>query len=341
MRRDRAVEVESALRHDRVIGLFSHPMPELPDVVVYAEHLERLLTGEVLRKVRLGSPFVLRSVTPPLAAIQGQRLRAVTRLGKRLVFAFEENLFLVLHLMIAGRLKLKAAGAPIPKKLGLLAMDFDAGTLLLTEASPKKRAWIRLVAGREAVQALDPGGLEPLEVSRGAFEARLLSENHTLKRALTDPTLFSGIGNAYSDEILHRAKLSPVALTSRLSNEDVGRLFEAVRETLVEWTDRLRRDSGDRFPEKVTAFRPEIAVHGKFGQPCPVCGTSVQRIVYASNETNYCPTCQTGGKLLADRSLSRLLHGDWPKSLEEMEDRKEASRVDGPAALKAPRSSGA
>jgi formamidopyrimidine-DNA glycosylase len=226
--------------------------------------------------------------------------------------------------MVAGRLRWKTADAPvpIPKKIGLLSLLFDHGTLLLTEASPKKRAWVRVVEGRAALAALDPGGLEPLEASREAFAARLRSENHTLKRALTDPTLLSGIGNAYSDEILHAAKLSPVALTSRLTDAEAVRLFEATRTTLVEWTERLRRDSGEAFPEKVTAFREEMAVHGKFGKPCPRCGTAVQRIVYASNETNYCPTCQTGGKLLADRSLSRLLRGDWPKSLEEMEERK-------------------
>jgi formamidopyrimidine-DNA glycosylase len=261
------------------------------------EHLENLLGGQVLRNVRLASPFVLRSVAPPLRDVEGRRLTAMSRLGKRLVFCFEGNLFLVLHLMIAGRLRWRKAGAAIPKKLGLLAMD--------------------------------PGGLEPLAASREAFETRLRSENHTLKRALTDPTLFSGIGNAYSDEILHAAKLSPVALTSRLSEAEVTRLHAAVRDTLLEWTDRLRRDAGDGFPEKVTAFRPEMAVHGKFGKPCPACGTPVQRIVYADSETNYCPTCQTGGKLLADRSLSRLLHGDWPKSLEEMEERKDAAREDG------------
>ena len=305
-------------------------MPELPDVTLYVEHLERLLKGGVLRKVRLASPFVLRSVTPAPRDVEGRRLAAVSRLGKRLVFSFEEDLFLVLHLMIAGRLRWREAAAAIPKKLGLLAMDFDAGTLLLTEASPKKRTWIRLVTGREALQALDPGGLEPLEASPEAFAARLRSENHTLKRTLTDPTLFSGIGNAYSDEILHRAKLSPVALTSRLSDAETARLFDAVKSTLVEWTDRLRRETGDRFPEKVTAFRPEMAVHGKYGKPCPACATPVQRIVYATNETNYCPACQTGGKLLADRSLSRLLRDDWPKSLEEMEERKDAARGDGP-----------
>ena len=231
--------------------------------------------------------------------------------------------------MIAGRLRWSPGDAPppIPKKIGLLSLDFDSGSLLLREASPKKRAWVRVVAGREALAALDPGGLEPLESSSEAFVARLRSENHTLKRALTDPTLFSGIGNAYSDEILHAAKLSPVALTSRLTDAEAARLFDATRATLVAWTERLRQDSADAFPEKVTAFREDMAVHGKFGKPCPRCGTGVQRIVYAANETNYCPTCQTGGKLLADRSLSRLLRGDWPKSLEEMEERVARSRA--------------
>ena len=310
-------------------------MPELPDVVVYAEHLERLLKGRVLRKVRLASPFVLRSVAPPLSSIEGRALRGVSRLGKRLVFSFEGeeglDLFLVLHLMVSGRLRWRAgeASLPIPKKIGLLSLLFDHGTLLLTEASPKKRAWIRVVEGRAALAALDPGGLEPLEISREAFVARLRSENHTLKRSLTDPTLFSGIGNAYSDEILHAAKLSPVALTSRLTDAEAARLFEAARATLVAWTERLRQDSADAFPEKVTAFREDMAVHGKFGKPCPRCGTSVQRVVYAANETNYCPTCHTGGRLLADRALSRLLHGDWPKTLEEMEEKKEAARTTG------------
>jgi formamidopyrimidine-DNA glycosylase len=319
-------------------------VPELPDVVVYAEHLERLLKGATLRKVRLASPFVLRSVAPPPGALEGRALRGVSRLGKRLVFSFEGEegnanqeregdggLFLVLHLMIAGRLKWSAAlaPAPIPRKIGLLSLDFDRGSLLLREASPKKRAWIRVVGGRAALAALDPGGLEPLEATREAFVARLRSENHTLKRALTDPALFSGIGNAYSDEILHAAMLSPVALTSRLGDADAARLFEATRTTLADWTERLRREAGDAFPEKVTAFREEMAVHGKFGKPCPRCGTAVQRIVYEANETNYCPACQTGGKLLADRSLSRLLRGDWPKSLEEMEERKEAARTKG------------
>jgi formamidopyrimidine-DNA glycosylase len=302
-------------------------MPELPDVTIYLEHLDRLVTGEVLRKVRLASPFVLRSVAPPVQTVEGKRLMAVSRLGKRIVFSFEEDLFLVLHLMISGRLKWRAALAPIPKKIGLLSLDFERGCVLLTEASPKKRAWIRLVAGEEALAALDPGGLEPLEATREAFSARLRSENHTLKRALTDPTLFSGIGNAYSDEILHAAKLSPVALTSRLSGAEVTRLYHAAKKTLLEWTERLRREADGKFPEKVTAFRPEMAVHGRYGEPCPACATRVQRIVFADNETNYCPECQTGGKLLKDRSLSRLLHGDWPKTPEEMEEQKSSRRI--------------
>jgi formamidopyrimidine-DNA glycosylase len=311
-------------------------VPELPDVTVYVEHLERLLKGATLRKVRLASPFVLRSVAPPTSALEGRAVRGVSRLGKRIVFLFErkeggDELFLVLHLMVAGRLRWKAgdAAAPIPKKIGLLSLLFDHGTILLTEASPKKRAWVRVVQGASALAALDPGGLEPLSASRAEFVARLRLENHTLKRALTDPTLFSGIGNAYSDEILHAARLSPVALTTRLTDEETARLFDAARATLREWTERLRAEAGDGFPEKVTAFRPAMAVHGKFGEPCPVCGTKVQRIVYAENETNYCPTCQTKGKLLADRSLSRLLRGDWPKTLEEMEERKESARTTG------------
>jgi formamidopyrimidine-DNA glycosylase len=318
-------------------------MPELPDVTVYVEHLERLLKAQVLRNIRLASPFVLRSVTPPPAAAEGRRVEAVSRLGKRIVIFLEGGMTLVLHLMIAGRLKWRLALAPIPKKIGLLSLDFDSGSLLLTEASPKKRAWLRVIAGREALAALDPGGLEPLEAPFEAFAARLRSENHTLKRALTDPTLFSGIGNAYSDEILHRAKLSPTALTQRLSEAQTARLFEATQKTLLDWTERLRRETGEKFPEKVTAFRKDMAVHGKFGKPCPACGTPVQRIAYAGNETNYCPACQTGGRLLADRSLSRLLRGDWPKSLEEMEERKDAARGDGPrpAGVRGRRPSGA
>jgi len=307
-------------------------MPELPDVTVYVEHLARRVKGRTLERLRLASPFVLRSFDPPLSRAEGTSVRDVARLGKRIVFALEGELFLVLHLMIAGRLLWKERSGvlvPIPRRVGLAAFDFSTGTLLLREASSKKRAWIRLVAGHDALAALDPGGLEVQEAPLDAFASALIRENHTLKRALTDPRLFSGIGNAYSDEILHRARLSPVALTARLGADQIARLHDATRETLLRWTERLRRESGDGFPEKVTAFREGMAVHGRFGQPCPECGTKVQHIVYAENETNYCPTCQTGGKLLADRSLSRLLKGDWPKSLEEMEEAKaeRASRV--------------
>ena len=298
-------------------------MPELPDVSLYVEHLERRVKGGTLERVRLASPFVLRSFDPPLSAAEGRAVNGVSRLGKRIVFALDGDLHLVLHLMIAGRLLWKERGGapvPIPKKVGLAAFDFDRGTLLLREASSKKRAWIRLVMGAERLAALDPGGLEVLDATRDAFAAVLARENHTLKRTLTEPRLFSGIGNAYSDEILHRARLSPVTLTSRLAPADIGRLFAATRETLLDWTERLRLETGEAFPEKVTAFREGMAVHGRYGKPCPDCGTPVQRIVYASNETNYCPTCQTAGKLLADRSLSRLLKGEWPKTLEEMEE---------------------
>jgi formamidopyrimidine-DNA glycosylase len=310
------------------MGLFSPEMPELPDITLYVEHLARRLAGGTLRRVRLRSPFVLRSVTPPPAEAEGRRVLDVRRMGKRIVLALDGDLFLVLHLMIAGRLRWKPGPRPaaIPGKPGLAAFDFAAGTLLLTEASPKKRAWIRVVRGLDSLSAHDPGGLEVLETDLSSFRTALTMENHTLKRALTDPRLFSGIGNAYSDEILHRACLSPIALTRKLSDEEIESLFDAAKMTLVEWTDRLRRETGEAFPEKVTAFREEMAVHGKFGKPCPACGTDVQRIVYADNETNYCPTCQTGGRLLADRSLSRLLKGDWPKSLEELEESKDERR---------------
>jgi formamidopyrimidine-DNA glycosylase len=303
-------------------------MPELPDVALYVDHLARRLAGATLRRVRLRSPFVLRSVAPPVQEAEGRIVASVRRIGKRIVFELEGDLYLVIHLMVAGRFRWKPGPAPaaIPGKLGLAALDFAGGTLLLTEASPKKRAWIRLVRGVESLAGLDPGGLEVLEADRSSFRTALTMESHTLKRALTDPRLFSGIGNAYSDEILHRARLSPVALTRKLSDDEISRLFEATKRTLVDWTGRLRTETGDAFPEKVTAFRKEMAVHGKFGKPCPVCGTEVQRIVYAENETNYCPTCQTGGRLLADRSLSRLLKGDWPRSPEEMEESKEERR---------------
>jgi formamidopyrimidine-DNA glycosylase len=301
-------------------------VPELPDVEVYVEHLRRRLVGQPLEHARVVSPFLVRSFDPPLRAAEGKHVRSVRRMGKRIVFEFDDDLFLVLHLMIAGRLRWRDRGAKVPGKLGLAAFDFPVGTLLLTEASPKKRASLYLVRGKAAVDALDPGGLEPLTASTAAFAEALRRENHTLKRSLTDPRLFSGIGNAYSDEILWRAHMSPVRLTSKMTDEEIGRLHEATKATLLEWTATLRKEAGDDFPEKVTAFREEMAVHGKYKKPCPACGTPVQRIAYAANEANYCATCQTGGKLLADRSLSRLMRGDWPKTLEELEARKQASR---------------
>jgi formamidopyrimidine-DNA glycosylase len=301
-------------------------VPELPDLTLYLEALEARVLGQPLERVRLASISLLRSVEPPLREFEGKHLQTLRRLGKRLVFGFEDELFLVLHLMIAGRLRWKPRGAKPPGRIGHAAFDFPAGTLVLTEASPKKRASLHAVRGEAALAAHDPGGLEPLGASLAEFAAALRRENHTLKRALTDPHLFAGIGNAYSDEILHRARLSPVALTSRLDDEATARLFEATRTVLVEWTERLRAQAGGAFPEKVTAFRPEMAVHGRYRQPCPVCGAPVQRIVHAENETNYCPRCQTGGKLLADRALSRLLKEDWPRTLEEMEERRGLSR---------------
>jgi formamidopyrimidine-DNA glycosylase len=296
-------------------------MPELPDITLYIERLEPLLLGQPLRRARLGSPFLLRSVEPPLQAAEGRRVRELRRLGKRIVWGMEGDLFLVFHLMVAGRFHLRPAGAQVPRKTGLAAFDFPAGTLLLTEASAKKRASLRLVSGEAALAALDPGGIEVLSADLDELRAALGRESHTLKRVLTDPGLFSGIGNAYSDEILHRARLSPFKRSGELSAEESARLFRAARETLLEWTERLRRETKG-FPEKVTAFRPGMAVHGRFGQPCPVCGTAVQRIVYAENEANYCPVCQTAGRLLADRALSRLLKADWPKTLAELEERK-------------------
>jgi formamidopyrimidine-DNA glycosylase len=282
-------------------------MPELPDVVVYVERLESRLAGQPLQGVRLANPFVLRSVDPPLDAAGG-RVDGVRRMGKRIVIALEGDLFLVLHLMIAGRLHWKAPGAPIPRRIGLAAFDFPTGCLLLTETGTKRRAWLRVVRGEAGLQDLDPGGLEVLEASLPAFRDALARESHTLKRAITDPRLFSGIGNAYSDEILHRARLSPVKLTRRLTAAEVERLHRACRETLLEWSDRLRRAAGEEaFPEGITAFREGMAVHGRYRQPCPVCGDPVQRIVYADDEVNYCPRCQTEGRVLADRALSRLL----------------------------------
>jgi formamidopyrimidine-DNA glycosylase len=294
-------------------------VPELPDVTVYIEALTARILGARLEGVRLFSPFVLRSVDPPLSAVRGQTVRGLRRLGKRIVVELDDALFLVLHLMIAGRLHWKPAGARAPGKIGVAAFDFSSGTLVMTEAGTKKRAALHLVRGEAALRAHDPGGLDVLEADLPAFAAALTAESHTLKRVLTDPTVLSGIGNAYGDEILHRARLSPVTLTSALSGEQIARLFEATRATLLDWIARLRAEAGREFPEGVTAFREGMAVHGRYGQPCPACGAPVQRIVHAENETNYCARCQTAGKLLADRALSRLLRKDWPRTLEEME----------------------
>ena len=296
-------------------------MPELPDVVVYLEALEPRVLGRRLSGVRLLSPFVLRTVDPPIAALRDRRVLTLGRMGKRIVLGFEDELFLVIHLMIAGRLRWGPPGMKAPGRIGLAALDFDAGTLVLTEAGSKRRASLHVVAGSAGLAGFERGGLEPLETSPAEFAARLRLESHTLKRALTDPRLFSGIGNAYSDEILHRARLSPLKLTGRLSDEEATRLHVAVQTVLQEWTQRLRAETGERFPEKVTAFRAGMAVHGRYRQPCPTCGTPVQRIRYAENETNYCPSCQTEGRLLADRGLSRLLKEDWPRSLEELDER--------------------
>jgi formamidopyrimidine-DNA glycosylase len=295
-------------------------MPEYPDIIVYLERLRPRIEGQALERVRLTSPFLLRTFEPPLAAAEGKKVLGLRRLGKRIVVCLEADLFLVLHLMIAGRLHWKPRGAKVPGKIGLAAFDFPGGTLTLTEAGSKKRASLHLLCGEAALAAHNPGGIEVLDADEKEFRTTLVRENHTLKRALTDPRLFSGIGNAYSDEVLHRARLSPLALTQKLSGEEIARLFQAVRDTLLDWTDRLRQEASDGFPERVTAFRKGMAVHGRHGLPCPVCGTTVQRIIYADNETNYCPRCQTNGRVLADRSLSRLLKGDWPRSIEEMED---------------------
>jgi formamidopyrimidine-DNA glycosylase len=294
-------------------------MPELPDVVLYIERLEPRIVGNRLEAIRLRSPFLLRTVDPPLAETRGRRVTGLRRIGKRIVLVLEGDLFLVLHLMVAGRLRWRERGAAIPARVGLAAFDFASGTLLLTEAGSKRRAALHLVRGEAALSELDRGGLEPLEADAGAFAEALTRENHTLKRALTDPRILSGIGNAYSDEILHRARLSPLRLTRRLSASEIEALYRATGETLREWIDRLRRETGAGFPDKVSAFREGMAVHGRYRRPCPVCGAQVQRIVYAENETNYCARCQTGGRLLADRALSRLLREDWPRTLEELE----------------------
>jgi formamidopyrimidine-DNA glycosylase len=296
-------------------------VPELPDIMLYLHALVPRVVGARLDALRIGSPFLLRSADPPINELVGRAVRDVRRLGKRIVFAYDGDYFTVLHLMIAGRLHWKAPGAPIPRRSGLAGWDFPHGTLLLTEAGSKHRASLHVVRGAAGLAPHDRGGLDVLTASPELFHDRLTRESHTLKRALTDPRLFDGIGNAYSDEILHAARLSPLRLTTQLTPEESGELFRAVRRTLTEWIERLRTDTGDAFPEKVTAFRPGMAVHGRFRQPCPVCGSPVQRIRYAENEVNYCATCQTGGRLLADRSLSRLLKQDWPRSLDEWEER--------------------
>ncbi len=294
-------------------------MPELPDLTVYLEHLERRLLGATLEAIRLKSPFLLRTVSPTVEELCGRKVTGFRRLAKQLVFCLEDELFMVIHLMIAGRLQWRDAGAKVPGRLGLAAFDFSSGTLLLTEASKKKRASLRLVRGEEALAELDPGGLEVLQLDLETFAEQLKASNHTLKRALTDQRVFAGIGNAYSDEILLAAQLSPFKQPRNLADEELARLFEACRTVLADWTERLRGASGEKFPSKVTAFHPEMAVHGKYKEPCPVCGSPVQRIVFAENEANYCAKCQTAGRLLADRSLSRLLKDNWPKRLEDLE----------------------
>ncbi len=302
-------------------------VPALPDVTVYVEAIARRVDGAALRGVRLANPFLLRTFDPPIGAAVGRRLLSVRRQGKRIVLELEGGLFLALHLMIAGRLHWREAGAKLPARVGLAAFDFDSGTLTLTEAGRKRRAALHLLAGPEALRALDAGGVEPLSADLPTFRAALLREGHTLKRALTDPRLFSGIGNAYSDEVLWEARLSPVQLSRNLSPDEIGRLHAATRAVLSAWTEKLRAEAGDAFPEKVTAFREGMAVHGRYGKPCPRCGAKVQRIRRAENEVNYCAACQTGGRLLADRALSRLLHSDWPKTLEEMEEWKRGQRL--------------
>ena len=306
-------------------------MPELPDVTVYLEALAARVRGARLERIRLANPFVLRSVDPGPAEVAGRAVTGFRRLGKRIVIALDGELFVLIHLMIAGRLHWKEAGAKLPGKIGLAALDFSTGTVTLTEAGTKRRAALHLVRGEAALAAHDPGGLELGEADPAAFRAAITRESHTLKRTLTDPRILSGIGNAYSDEILHRARLSPVRMTRQLAEEETTRLFEAAKATLADWIERLRREAGGGFPEGVTAFRPDMAVHGRYGRPCPDCGAPVQRIVHAGNETNYCARCQTAGRLLADRALSRLLHQDWPRTLEELEER----RGPGPAGISA------
>lgn len=294
-------------------------MPELPDVQVYIERLDALLSGRTLERLRIANPFVLRTVEPPVTSVAGRRVDGFHRIGKRIVMELNDDLFIVIHLMIAGRLRWRPPARKMGGKLVLAEFLFGDGTLYLTEAGTTRRAMLHIMRGRESLATFDRGGLDVMEISVDAFRRVLRSENHTLKRSLTDPRLFSGIGNAYSDEILHRAQLSPLALSTKLTDVEVERLYEAVRVTLAEWTERLRQEAGDEIPEKVTAFHDDMAVHGRFGQPCPVCGAPVQRIRYASNETNYCARCQTGGRVLADRAMSRLLKDDWPRSIDEVE----------------------
>lgn len=301
-------------------------MPELPDVTVYVERLHAFIVGKTLHRVRLTSPFILRSVDPPISAAAGKQVVGIARLGKRIVIELENELFLVIHLMIAGRLRWRKPGAKPPGKAGLAAFDFEDGTLVFTEAASKKRASLFVAAGRDALAAHDPGGIDVYESTNEQFAAAVTATNHTLKRALTNPRMLSGVGNAYSDEILHRARLSPLQRTRNLAASELAHLHEVTKTVLTEWTVAMRGEVGDGFPDKVTAFREGMAVHGRYGQPCPVCDSPVQRIVYASTEVNYCATCQTGGKLLADRAFSRLLKEDWPRTLEEWEDAK-ASRT--------------
>lgn len=301
-------------------------MPELPDIEAYVEALRERIVGKKIDAVRLASPFLVRSYDPPLRAIEGNTVRALSRLGKRIVWGFDNDMYVVLHLMIAGRLRYLPRGALVPKRVGLIGFDFTDASLILTEASKKKRASLYVVRGEAALSEHDPGGIEPLSASVGELKRALVRENHTLKRSMTDPRTLSGIGNAYSDEILHRARLSPVKWTERLTDAEIARLHAAMQEVLGEWIERLRAERQGGFPQKVTAFRPEMAVHGKYKQACPTCGAPVQRIVRGETEINYCAPCQTDGRLLADRALSRLLKGDWPKTLEELEERKAQQR---------------
>ena len=301
-------------------------MPELPDIAAYITALETRILGQPLERVRIASPFLLRTAQPPITEVERKVVRELRRIGKRIAVGFDGELWLVLHLMIAGRLHWRAANAKLGGRMNLAAFDFAHGSLVLTEAASKKRASLHVILGQEELQAVDPGGIEVLDSDIAAFRTALSAENRTLKRALTDPRMVSGIGNAYSDEILHHAQLSPVSLTQKLSFEEIQRLYHSTQNTLKGWIERLRLEAGGAFPENVTAFRPEMAVHGKFGQPCPVCGSAVQRIRYAANETNYCPRCQTGGRLLADRSLSLLLKKDWPRTPEELEELREGGR---------------